>query len=349
MPPENIGPLCDAECRPDMHCQFGFGGVGSMGDNVRKKATSDTLPKPGKVNSVCKEWLVHEDGALAYHLQKLEVDEHYSGNRTRNAIVRQDLPTAKEEQEREIREAEERYGAYIKEQEEKDLKVAMELAEKFTKNKYTSHDVEIKTNAAGGRPGILKKHRQPESTKSFTVESNEYTEFDIDDILHDIDYEEEVNRRIQEQKDAELAKRLQEQEGRPMSIEDRDRLIAIETQDCELAKLLQEKEKARLRRAREKAKQKALLKKQQQLEESSEVVSSTQEPLSNIAIAIDPTYSSRRTELQDISCGTTTALSSSLDDVPPYMPIQGQRRSNHTDKKKKSKTDGVASFFKVFK
>lgn len=34
------------------------------------------------------------------------------------------------------------------------------------------------------------------------VESNEYTELDIDDILQDIDYEEEVNRRIQEQKDA---------------------------------------------------------------------------------------------------------------------------------------------------
>lgn len=56
-----------------------------------------------------------------------------------------------------------------------------------------------------------------------------------------------------------------------------------------------------MRRAREKAKQKALLKKQQ-LEELSEVVSPVQEPLSNIAIAIDPTYSSRRTELQDISC-----------------------------------------------
>lgn len=34
--------------RSDMQCQFG--GVGSMGDG-RKKATSDTLPKPGKVNS----------------------------------------------------------------------------------------------------------------------------------------------------------------------------------------------------------------------------------------------------------------------------------------------------------
>lgn len=40
-----------------------------------------------------------------------------------------------------------------------------------------------------------------------------------------------------------MAKRLQEQEGRPLSIEDRDRLIAIETQDCELAKLLQDKVK----------------------------------------------------------------------------------------------------------
>lgn len=44
------------------------------------------------------------------------VDEHYSGNRSRNAIVRQDMPTAKEEQEREIREAEERYYALVKEQ-----------------------------------------------------------------------------------------------------------------------------------------------------------------------------------------------------------------------------------------
>jgi len=58
-----------------------------------------------------------------------------------------------------------------------------------------------------------------------------------------------------------------------------------------------------LRRAREKSKQKALLKKQQQqLEELPEVVAPTQKPISNIAIAIDPTYSSRRIELQDVPC-----------------------------------------------
>lgn len=319
-----------------------------MSDNRKKATTSDTLPKPGKVNSVCKEWLVHEDSALAYHLQKLEVDKHYSGNRSRNAIVRQDLPTAKEEQEREIREAESRYCAFIKEQEEKDLKVALELAEQLAQKKHT-HGIRAKANPVAGRPGILKKQFQPEPSKN-VVESNEYTELDIDDVLHNIDYEKEVNRRNQERMDAELAKRLQEQEGRPLSVEDRDRLMAIETQDCELAKLLQEKEKARLRRAREKSRQKALLKKQQQLEELPEVVAPTQKPISNIAIAIDPTYSSRRTELQDVPY-TSTSLSSSLDDVPPYMPIQGQRRNNNqTDKKKKSKTtDGVASFFKVFK
>lgn len=34
---------------PAMQCHFG--GVGSMGDNKKKATTSDTLPKPGKVNS----------------------------------------------------------------------------------------------------------------------------------------------------------------------------------------------------------------------------------------------------------------------------------------------------------
>lgn len=62
-------------------------------------------------------------------------------------------------------------------------------------------------------------------------------------------------------------------------------------------------EKAKLRRAREKAKQKALLRKQQQQsEELPESTSSIQpESLSNIAIAIDPTYSPRKIETYEAS------------------------------------------------
>ncbi|XP_052123120.1 mitogen-activated protein kinase kinase kinase kinase 4 isoform X2 [Frankliniella occidentalis] len=76
---------------------------------------------------------------------------------------------------------------------------------------------------------------------------------------------EEEARRLQEEKDAELARQLQEQEEREGAEGiDRDRLLAMEAQDQELARMLQEKEKAKLKRARERAKQKALLKKQQE-------------------------------------------------------------------------------------
>ncbi|KAI8130131.1 hypothetical protein CVS40_0026 [Lucilia cuprina] len=60
----------------------------------------------------------------------------------------------------------------------------------------------------------------------------------------------------QEQKDALLARRLQELEVHDgMSLEERDRMLAIEAQDKELAKMLQEREKAKAKRAKEKARQ----------------------------------------------------------------------------------------------
>lgn len=42
----------------------------------------------------------------------------------------------------------------------------MELAEKLTKTKC-SHDIGVNENSVGCRPGILKKHCQPESTKRY--------------------------------------------------------------------------------------------------------------------------------------------------------------------------------------
>lgn len=91
---------------------------------------------------MCKEWLVREDGALAYKLQSEEskslsfglrttnnsrlyvlilflVTDFYKGNRQRNAVVRHDFPTALEEQ---IKEKEfasrqaEQYRRYLSEQ-----------------------------------------------------------------------------------------------------------------------------------------------------------------------------------------------------------------------------------------
>ncbi|XP_013100425.2 uncharacterized protein LOC106082456 isoform X1 [Stomoxys calcitrans] len=99
--------------------------------------TTETLPKSGHVNEVCKEWLVREDGALAYKLQSQEITDFYKGNRTRNAVVREDFPTALQEQLKEKETAEKQAEAYrrrLKEQEEYDKRVAKEITDKLERD-----------------------------------------------------------------------------------------------------------------------------------------------------------------------------------------------------------------------
>lgn len=94
----------------------------------------ENLPTTGRVTEVCQEWMVREDSALAYRLQSQEFNEHLSGNRFRNAVVREDFPRAKDEQLREQRMAEQAAAIYHKmlaEQEEIDNKIAKELADKM--------------------------------------------------------------------------------------------------------------------------------------------------------------------------------------------------------------------------
>ncbi|KAJ8933214.1 hypothetical protein NQ314_014161 [Rhamnusium bicolor] len=275
----------------------------------------ESLPKTGRVNEVCQEWMVREDSALAYRLQNEEFDEHLSGNKFRNAVVREDFPRAKDEQLREQRMAEQAAAIYQKmlaEQEEIDKKIAKDLADKIEHEErmkrraieLRDQDIarqllEKRTHQSGKAssdahqyPTLFPSKANPitiQFGKSvFTPSSRNYRFEEINsaelynepynatqslsDQLNRIDIveiglpiDELTERQIQEEKDAELARKLQEQEG---SLEDtllnRDRLLAIEAQDKELAKLLQERERAKAKRARERAKQKALAKKQQQ-------------------------------------------------------------------------------------
>jgi len=106
-----------------------------MGDMAEAaQGGRDTLPKPGRVNEVCREWLVKEDGALAYRLQTEEIKDHYTGNKSRNALVRQDFPHALDEQRREEQEAVALRAVYhqmVQQQEQIDAQVAKQLAEKI--------------------------------------------------------------------------------------------------------------------------------------------------------------------------------------------------------------------------
>ncbi|KAL0116128.1 hypothetical protein PUN28_011176 [Cardiocondyla obscurior] len=328
--------------------------------------SSDTLPKAGRVNEVCREWLVHEDGALAYRLQDEEIKEHYIGNKTRNAQVREDVPRAKVEQELEAL----RYQTYIQQQEERDALVARQIALTLEREE---------------------RQRERELQEMMRLQLR----------LGDEATQREFEKRVQEEKDEELAKKLQQEEEEHDGPEDEqlilDQKFAMEAQDAELARMLQEKERAKARRAREKAKQKKLERErlqQQQVDEQNlaerpqrpdkldlktlsiknrgrysanysqysdpEEIQTLDNPadnvreVTNVATIIDPTYNTQR--------GTSSSSSSTIspiyalptppqelmtDDVPCYMPIQGQRRNQtqspsntHEEKHKRRVKDG---------
>ncbi|XP_076756522.1 uncharacterized protein LOC143426774 isoform X1 [Xylocopa sonorina] len=227
--------------------------------------SSDTLPKAGRVNEVCREWLVHEDGALAYRLQDEEIREHYTGNKVRNAQVREDLPRAKVEQELETI----RYQSYIQQQ------FVFALLLWF----YSSVEIYLalclireERDALVARQIALSLERE-ERQKEKELQEQMRLQLRLDDEAAQL----EIERHMQEEKDEELARKLQ-QEEEEKAIDNHDgpineqllldQKIAMEEQDAELARMLQEKERAKIRKAKQRARQRKLERQQlQELEE----------------------------------------------------------------------------------
>ncbi|CAG9797085.1 unnamed protein product [Chironomus riparius] len=107
--------------------------------------TETTKNLKGKVKSVCQEWLVREDNALAYQLQNQEILDHYKGNRYRNQIVREDFPRALSEQIREKEDAERQamlYHQMIEEQEQADAVVAREYADRLRRETEIERNIQ---------------------------------------------------------------------------------------------------------------------------------------------------------------------------------------------------------------
>ncbi|XP_044743765.1 trichohyalin isoform X2 [Chrysoperla carnea] len=354
----------------------------SLSEMPSTKPDRDGLPKSGRVNEVCREWLVREDGALAYRLQNEEIDQHLSGNKNRNAQVREDFPCALTEQLREERQAEYQAALYqqmVREQEEKDARVAAQIAERLEKEEeikrklLEEHDKQIarrlleqdrlkqlrlKEEALAQQQPVLQNIQQsvskncqqslnltnnnnispqksyppvPNTPKQsnfnpriptiipeqYSIDenlqqsttaayqnvplprvkkmSNSYEniidpnnpEAELTEILSHVALSDEVGipldeveeKRLQEEKDAELARQLQEQDANEISQFSKDRLMAIEAQDKELARVLQERERAKARRARERAKQRSLAKKQlQQQQEMNKIQTINPDP-----------------------------------------------------------------------
>ncbi|XP_014243094.1 coiled-coil domain-containing protein 50 [Cimex lectularius] len=321
------------------------------------------------VNEVCREWSVREDNALAYQLQQLEVERHYSGNKSRNAIVRQDCRIARHAQRLAHEEAQEllrrkalreqhdaevaRAIAERLEREEceklrrlevEDQRIAKQIQDREKKKIGDFNSIGLPLPSDPGLPGHLlhhSPHRAPHCPSPGVCRS--LPNDDIDQPPWPAPPQ-DIDRLEQEKLDEELAKRLQLEEETSTHL-DRDRLLAIEVQDTELAKMLHQKEKARAKKIREKARNKAALKKQMEEEANSGAVSHNLNHMPNIAMAIDPTYVSPEKH-QKHHAGFVTSqppphfllhpdiLNLDEEEAPPYMPVQGQKRSAEKKKKK---------------
>lgn len=275
---------------------------------MNQRRTSDTLPRPGRVNQVCKEWLVLEDGALAYQLQQEEVTRHLSDNKQRNATVREDFPHALQLQ----RQAEEEATKLAVLAEERDRKLAQELASQLVKKQPRPLPKLVGDMNVVGLPLPLppRPASPPPSPNYYEIcpEPEEEETWPPPPPPEVVD----ISKEEQERKDMELAARLQLEEELS---EDLDRRLAIEAQDEELARLLQEKEKLRARRARERAKARRLQAASPSPSPSPSlplpIVSSSPLPsrgneIPNIAMAIDPTYQ----RLADARTGNSLQMSS---------------------------------------
>lgn len=263
--------------------------VRSMAD-AQPSEEQSVVPE-GRVEKVCKEWLVREDGVLAYRLQSQEINQRYNLNRTNNQLLRADLPVAKTVQRTEEEEAEfirRTYEEMLRQQEEHDAKVALELQQQLQREaalhaaaqeedqrlaaELQKRELPKKLDRIERRrrddalPSVLKRLSIGEDTSGAFFEDSENRDEDFSDfcLQPPPGLSGEELRKFQEEQDAELARLLQEQETKRRGASANDRQIAMEAQDRELAKMLQDQEKARLRRARERARQKALLQQQQQ-------------------------------------------------------------------------------------
>lgn len=263
--------------------------VRSMAD--AQSSEEQAVVPEGRVEKVCKEWLVREDGVLAYRLQSQEINQRYNVNRTNNQLIRADLPVAKAVQRSEEEEAEfirQTYEDMMRQQEEHDAKVALELQQQLqreaalhsaTQEEDQRIALELQRRELPKKLDRIERRRRddalPTVLKRMSLGEDPSGAFFDDSDSRDEDFSDfclqpppglsgEDLRKFQEEQDAELARLLQEQETKRRGASAKDRQIAMEAQDRELAKMLQDQEKARLRRARERARQKALLQQQQQ-------------------------------------------------------------------------------------
>lgn len=285
-------------------------------DSMQKYSTADEVEIPeGKVENICKQFLVHEDSGLAYKLQNEEIEGHLNSNRNRNQIVRSDCLQAKH-----IQEAEQAvYQQYRKQRQaqldeqmakelqlnliEEDQKQMLEQQQRIAEDEKYAKAIAEKEKQKMRRRKLAREQAQIEKIKrerlQYYLDNNFEVTSTMNDDLDELDLSDFCMKPPDQlrgdqltvfmaEQDEELARFLQIYENQKKSTMVKDQQELMENQDYEIARLIYEEERAKLRRIKEKRLQKQrtkqaarnqeLIANQEQLSQA-ESSSSSQQPV----------------------------------------------------------------------
>ncbi|KAK4337182.1 hypothetical protein RND71_044008 [Anisodus tanguticus] len=257
---------------------------------LQKLSTEEIEIPEGKVEQVCKQWLVHEDGNLAYKLQNEEINSHLNQNKMRNQTVRSDLIQAKNIHQTE--KLQQQYYQQIRKQKQAQLdeqiakemqfnliqeeqKQMMEMQRIVDEDEKLAKELAEKEKRRLQRRKLAREKAQIEKIKrerfQYYLDNNLDVTSTINDDLDELDLSDFCRKPPEDlnsdqlanfitEQDEELARFLQIYENQKKNSLAKDKQQLIENQDYEIAKMIYEEEKIKLRRLKEKRLQKQKLK-----------------------------------------------------------------------------------------
>uniref|UniRef100_A0A8C2TNN3 Coiled-coil domain containing 50 n=1 Tax=Coturnix japonica TaxID=93934 RepID=A0A8C2TNN3_COTJA len=217
----------------------------------------DQSKLPG-VKEVCRDFAILEDHTLAHNLQEQEIEHHLATNIQRNRLVQHDLQVAKQLQEEEDLKARAQIQKRQKDLERQDSEIAQEIqvklvfeAEQRRRQEEKDEDIARLLQQKELQEEKKRKKHYPESQGHKVYEDSYYSENGGTKLRGTKQTVYDKPRREQELSDAEIARKLQEEE---LLANQADQMAAQVAQDEEIARLLMAEEKKAFKKGKEKEK-----------------------------------------------------------------------------------------------
>ncbi|NXN38337.1 CCD50 protein, partial [Rhinoptilus africanus] len=207
---------------------------------------------------VCRDFAVLEDHTLAHNLQEQEIEHHLATNVQRNRLVQHDLRVAKQLQEEEDLKARAQIQKHQKDLERQDCEIAQEIqvklvfeAEQRRRQEEKDEDIARLLQQKELQEEKRRKKHYAESQGHTVYEDSYYAENGGTKLRGTQQAMYDTPQRQQELSDAEIARKLQEEE---LLANEEDQKAAQVAQDEEIARLLMAEEKKAFKKGKEREK-----------------------------------------------------------------------------------------------